>query len=350
MPAYTLPGAEVGPRRARALGVSAILVVALVIVGWRVVPHGKPSGRIHVDLVTSHVGEGIHAGTDVRLNGVRVGRVDSIDVTGPGRQRIGLELTQSQLFGLTDAMSVDYAPGNLFGISALELHANPGGAVLADGTSVDVTAADRLRDATLATLLESTGRLTDGVLTPKLTDLLATLSRDVDAFVPLLQAMGATIHAYTDTQRLATSALFESVGSALAGVPSMLTGGLEVLHAAFANQYFQSPDHISRYSQMFSIIQYQLLPTATATTGTAGRYFGGFIPIATALLGPLAASVATPDRSTRDLTELLDRLNAAFHDTPGGPTVNLQVELDMVPALAVPLSAMVGGHVAAGGH
>src|SRR5690606_5983942 len=115
------------------------------------------------------VGTGVEPGTEVRLDGVRVGTVDTIEIAGVGRQRITVALNGSHLFGLSDAVTLDYAPGNLFGISAVELHAGAGGTVLTDGAVVDLTgAAERVHDATLSALLTATGALTEEVLTPKL--------------------------------------------------------------------------------------------------------------------------------------------------------------------------------------
>ncbi|MFE3056020.1 mammalian cell entry protein [Nocardia sp. NPDC059239] len=351
MPPYALPGTEVGPRRARIFGVCALVLAVCTGVGWRAWPEPASAGEIHVALVVNEVGAGVGPGTDVRLDGVRVGSVGAIDVAGRGRQRIMLSLTGSQLFGLTDAVTVDYAPGNLFGISALDLHSAPGGTVLADGMTVDLTgAADRVRDATLATLLKSTGKLTGAVLTPQLTELLRTAAHDLSAFTPLLQAIGATARAFAETQQLPPSLLFDRFGSALAGVPPMLTGGLAVLEASYVNKQLASPEQLARFGAMFSGIRTDLLPTATTLLGTSQRYFSGLLPIGTTILDQVSASISTPDHTASELTELLTRLGAAFHDTPDGPVLDAAVELTGVPGLATPLAAVLGSHPVTGGR
>ncbi|WP_024800141.1 MlaD family protein [Nocardia sp. BMG51109] len=352
MPAYALPGTEVGPRRARILGVVAVVLVIAAVVVWRVVPNSEPAGQIRVALITAQVGEGVAPGTDVRLDGVRVGSVASIDRLGSRGQRITVSLQGSQLFGLTDELSVDYVTGNLFGISAVDLHSGGGGALLTDGSIVDLTGrnAGRLRDATLSALLESTGGLTADVLTPKLAALLATAARDVRALSPMLQAIGTTVRSFTDTQQLPTSLLFDRFGSTLDGVPAALTGGLAVLRSAYTNQYLSTPEHMARYSRMFAEIQSRLLPAATRTAGTGRDYFAGFMPMTTAILDQLSASVGTPQRSAQQLSDLLDRLGAAFHDTPNGPMLDADVDLEVVPALAAPLSTVLGLHPAPGGR
>ncbi len=352
MPAYALPGTEVGPRRARILGVLAVALAVVGVIAWRVAPDSKPADEIRVALITGQIGEGIAPGTDIQLDGVRVGSVSTIESAGPGRQRIELSLLGSQLFGLTNALTVDYAPGNLFGISAVDLHYNGGGSELVNGSTVDLTGrnADRVTDSTLSTLLESAGHLTNDVLTPKLAELLVQVSHDVSAFTPLLQAVGATARSFADTQQLAPSYLFDEFGSALNGLPALLTGGLRVVHSAYTNQYLSSPEHMAKYSEMFSGIQNQLLPTATRTAFTSQRYFAGFMPMTIAILDRLSASVSTPARSEQQLSDLLGRIGAAFHDTPDGPMLNASVDLDVVPGLAAPLSHALGLHPAPGGR
>ncbi|WP_280346322.1 mammalian cell entry protein [Nocardia neocaledoniensis] len=344
MPAYTLPGTEVGPRRARLLGVLAVVVAVLGLAVWRVVPADRPADEIRVALLVGQVGAGVGPGTDVRLDGVHVGSVETIDFAGRGTQRIGLTLRGSQLFGLSDALSVDYAPGSLFGISAVELHPGAGGVALVEGATVDLTGrdAERVRDATLSALLTSTGALADQVLTPKLAELLGTVSRDLAAFAPLLAAIGATVRSFTETQLLPPSLLFDQFGSALTGLPPMLTGSLTLLYADYTNEYLSTPEHLEKFGRMFSDIQYQLLPTVTELLTTSRQHFGGLLPMASLVLDQLSGSVSTPERTGRQLGELLDRLDSAFVDTPQGPVLRAAVDLDGVPGLAAPLAAVLG--------
>ncbi|GAB2443300.1 hypothetical protein [Nocardia tengchongensis] len=352
MPPYALPGTEVGPRRARILGAAAVLLAVAGLIGWRVMPENRPADEMRVALLVDRIGEGIAPGTDVRLDGVRVGSVGAIDVIGSGRERIRLVLRGSQLFGLTSALSVDYAPGNLFGISALDLRSGAGGPALADGSIVDLTDRDsgRVQDATLAALLKSTGQLTDRVLTPKLVELLSKASRDLSAFTPLLQALGATARAFAETQQLPPSVLLDQFGSTLTGLPPMLTGGLAVLQADYTNQYLKSPEHLQRFGRLWTDVQNQLLPVATQTLSTAQQYFAGTLPVLSAILDQVSASIGTPERSAEQLSELLTRLGAAFHDTPAGPVLDARVDLEVVPGLAAPLAALLGQRPVTGGR
>ncbi|MEU8897592.1 MlaD family protein [Nocardia sp. NPDC048505] len=342
MPAYDLPGTEVGPRRARGLGACALVLTALLTLAWRMSPDTEPPGEIRLALLVGQVGAGVEAGTDVRLDGVRIGEVRAIRAAAPGRQRLELTLNRSQLYGLTDALSLDYAPGNLFGISTLELRSGRGGAELTEGSTVDLTeGGDRVRDATLAALLKSTGALTGDVLTPDLVALLNKSARYLDGFTPLLQALGATLRAFAETQQLPPSVLLHRFGSALAGLPPMLTGGLAVLEATYTNSYLASPERLARFSEMFTRVRTELLPVVTTLLGTSQQHFAGLLPLATLILDQVSGSISAPERSAAELSELLRRIGAAFHDSPDGPVLDVAIDLDVVPGLAVPLTTLL---------
>ncbi|MFR9749842.1 MlaD family protein [Nocardia sp. 004] len=351
MPAYTLPGTEVGPRRARILGTGVLVVAILIAVIWRFVPDSAAAERIGIALVVSYVGEGIGPGTEIRLDGVRVGTVDTIDFAGRDRRRLTLSLDRSQLFGLTTGLKVDYVPGNLFGVSALELHPDTGGDTLVDGATIDLTGqnSSRVRDATLASLVNSTGDLTAQVLTPQLAQLLNTSARDLDAFTPLLQAIGTTVRAYTETRQMPPSQLFDSFGTALSGIPPMLTGALTLLYASYDNGYLREDAHIQKFAQLWPNVQNQLLPALTQLFGTAEPYFSELLPIATVVLDRISGSVSDLMGSNGQLRDLLDRLDAAFRDGPSGPVLHTRVELDLVPGSTIPLAGVVGTNPVAGG-
>lgn len=344
MPPYSLPGTEVGPWRARLLGACTALVVLAGTVAWQVRPDSLADGEIGVVVRTDHVGAGVRPGTDVRLGGVRVGSVAGITAAGDGREDLALTLRAAELYGLTDQLRLEFAPDNLFGITALNLVPAEGGTALTDGVTVDLGGADagRVADATLAALLRSTGELTGDVLTTKLAGLLHTISGDLRAFTPLLEAIGATVRAYAETRQLPPTDLAAAFGSVLAGAPPMLTGAVDVLDAAYTNEYLRSPDNLARFAAFWDDMQYQLLPMVTQTMTTARTHFAGLTPLAGTVLDEVAAAVGPPGRSAELLATLLARAGAAFVDTPGGPVLRVAVELDVVPGLAVPLRAALG--------
>ncbi|WP_405166485.1 MlaD family protein [Nocardia sp. NBC_01499] len=294
-----------------------------------------------VSLLTQQTGSGLKSGADVRLDGVKVGAVASIDPIPGGRQRIMLRLDESQLFGLTDTLGVDFAPGNLFGISEIELRPGAGGTALGNDSVVDLSGVEaaRTRDATISTLLRGVGGLTDNVLTPQLATVLSQLSGDLKGFAPLFESIVVTVRAMADTQKLPSSFLLGQLEQPLAGTPSTLDGGLRLLHGPYANTYMASDANRARFDMTIAAVTDGLIPALSGALATGGQYYVGYTDALAPLLNAVAQSVATPQRSGHELSQLLDQLAQAFHDTANGPVLDLAVELRSVPGLAVPLLA-----------
>ncbi|MFD5177567.1 MlaD family protein [Nocardia sp. NPDC058379] len=342
---YALPGIRIQQRGARITGAVAVVAALLSFIVIRVASTNEPPGRITVTLRTERVGPGIESGTDVRLDGVNVGAVARIEAEPDGYQRIVLDLAEAELFGLTDALDIDYAPGNLFGISEVELLPRAGGIDLVDNAVVDLTGdrASRVSDVTMSTMLQSIGQLTDDVLTPKLASVLAMIANQTRAFTPLIQTIIVTATLVADTQRLPASFLLGQFGQTLQGFPSTADGTVRLLWTAYENEYMKSDDNRRRFDATIAVIRDDLLPTLTTVLGTGGQYYSGHSLAVVPLLDAIARTVPTPDLTGAQLGELLDRTDRAFQPTPDGPVVRVDADIDidlgLVPGLAGPLQA-----------
>lgn len=339
MPAYGLSGVNTTAKRSRFLGVGAITVMAVVSLVWWCRPADRAPSDVTISLLTQEIGEGIGSGVDVRISGVKIGSVQSVQLTDTGIQRIDLQLEKSQLFDLTDTLSIDYALGNLFGITEIELHPGEGGIPLDNNSVVDLTGAngDRVRDSTMSTLLDSLGRLTGEVLTPKLTSILATIAHDTKAFTPLLQSIIATADSIAETQRLPSSFMLAQFGDILAGLPPTTGGITDFLYSMFSSDYMKNDQQRIEFDATIALLRDDLIPSLTRTLGTGEQHYSKFADIFPPLLNAIARTIPTPQRSGQDLGLLLDRLSNAFHESADGPVLNLDIALRGVPGLAVPL-------------
>ncbi|MCP2315994.1 MlaD protein [Nocardia amikacinitolerans] len=341
MPTFGLPGAAITEKSARRTGVLALAAVAAVAAVWTGVQSVRVDDRMRVTLRTEQIGDGIVTGARVRLDGVNVGEVTDIDSAGAGQQEITLRLDKSQLTGLTDALVLDYAPSNLFGISEVELRRGEGGAALRDGASVDLTggSASRVTNATLGTLIRSLGQTTDQVLTPQLADVLTTLATDAKAFTPILEAVVMLGRAVAETQRYDPSFLIGQYASTLHGT------------AAFAGATVDLLDHINNievlrtdqplFDSGVALLAEQMFPSITNLGQTGQRHYTGYTDMLTPLLNVTAQMVPTPQRSSAELRTLLERIDNAFVDSPEGPVLRLELTLRGFPALAAPLFGTV---------
>ncbi|MEU6561648.1 MlaD family protein [Nocardia nova] len=345
MAKYGMPGVAMSSRGSRRTGVAAVAVVALTLiagVGYRSLRTGD--GTLRVQVIATRVGDGIVTGSDVRLDGLRVGSVESIATAGPDRLRMTLALNGSRLPGVTDSLSLRAAPGNLFGIAEIDIARGAGGRTLRPGTVIDLTgtAAGRMSDATMGALLRQLSRTT-AVLTPELSDVLRRAGTDLKAFAPIIRAMVSTARDIADTQRYAPSYLLRQYGSVLGGLPPFLSGTIQLLYSLNHLQALRADR--STFDKTVAAITDELFPAVTRTSATARQYLGGYAEFLAPLLTAVGHTVPAPEQSSAELHELLNRWAAAMSDGPDGPTLNLKLTLSGVPVLS---SALLGPVTEAG--
>ncbi|MCX4092051.1 MlaD family protein [Nocardia sp. alder85J] len=334
MPGYGMPGVAVDKRRSLIVGTVAIAVVVAVAAAVTLYRHVRTDDSLRIALHTEQIGDGVLAGTPVRVDGVQVGTVTGITPDDGGTQRITLRLDPSQLHGIDDSLRVDYAPANLFGISEIELRRGSGGAPLRAGGVVDLTG-DRsaaVYDATMGNLLRGLSRTGDALLTPQLATVISQLSGDVRAFTPLVQAIVSVAQTITDNQRMPASELVGRLGPAFAGGGQFAGATIQVLDLLRNIPRLQQdrPD----YDAGVSVLTGQLLPGLATFAGEAGTQLSGATDALAPILTMLARMVPQPRQSGADLAELLRRLGAALPDTPNGPVLNTEIDVRGVPVLA----------------
>ncbi|WP_194837881.1 MlaD family protein [Nocardia sp. XZ_19_369] len=334
MPKYGLPGVAVDKQRSRLVGLVAVAVIVAVVAILVVQRELRTDDGMHISLHTEQVGDGILAGTPVRVDGVQVGTVTGVDPAERGTQRIGLRLDRSQLHGIDDSMRVDYAPANLFGISEIELRRGAGGSALRDDSVLDLTGANSaaIFDATMGSMLRSLSASGDSVLTPQMATVIGQVSHDMKAFTPLAQAIIQAAQIVTDNQRMPFSELAAALGPAFYGAGNF-AGANEVMVDMIRNIPRLQSNRES-FDAGVRMHTDTLLP-GIANLGTAlGNDLSGVTDMLAPVLTLLAQMVPQPRQSGADLTELLRRLRAAMPDTPNGPVLNAEIDLSGMPVLA----------------
>lgn len=344
VPNYGLPGVTMGKRGCRVAGSLAVVLATIAGFTYRANLDNAEPGRIQLQLRTEQVGEGVIPGTRVRYDGVMVGEITDITGIGRGHQLITLDLDRDQTASLTDSLTVDYAPENLFGISALTLRRSPGGDPLRAGTVIDL--AGKVTDVTMGSLLRVLTETSTEVLTPQLSQLLDTFGGELRAYTPLLEAMIALSRAVADTQRYSPSYLIDQYAAFFRGAGDFTSATFRLLDAIMNIEVFLNDR--PRYDATIDMVVSGALPAIGAVGDAARRQLSGYTEAITPLVAALAATVPDPGRSRAEITELIDRLNRMFVETPEGPAVNVAVTLRGMPGLAVPLLGQQG-YAALGG-
>ncbi len=319
------------------VGAVALGLVVVLGLGTLLYRSQKSEEGIAVSLRTEQIGDGVLVGTDVRINGVLIGKVTEISPDLRGTQRIDLRLDDSRLFGLDDSLLVDYAPANLFGISEIDLRKGPGGAPLRSGTTIDLTGgnATAVYDATMGSILRSMSQVGGSVLTPQMASVIAQAAADTKALTPLVQALITAQTTIANNQKMPLSQLFGELGPAFDGGGRFAGATVQVVDLLRSIQRLQQ--NRDSYDQGLAIVTGQLLPALSNTLGQAGTQLSGATDMLVPVLTALTQMVPNPQQSGIDLRALLERLRAAMPDNGQGPVLNVEVELRGVPGIAVPL-------------
>ncbi|MEV6558729.1 mammalian cell entry protein [Nocardia sp. NPDC051756] len=342
MPNYSMPGVPMTRRGSLVLGAVAMVTATLVTLGWRGVFDDADPSRVRIQLHTEQIGEGVIPGTKVRMDGVAVGEIATITGAEQGRQLITLDLDRAETASLTDAFTVDYAPDNLFGISALTLRRADGGGALREGAVVDLAGrnAGKVTDVTMGSLLRSLTGTSTEVLTPKLTELITRFNGDLHAFTPLLEAIVTLNRVVADTQRYPTPYLLDQYASLFGGIGTFTSATFRLLDAILNIDVFVHDR--PKYDAFIGMVVNDVFPAVGEVGAAARGQLSGATTMLTPLLAAMAATVPDPQRSQAEAGALIDRLNRMFADTPEGPAVNVAVVLRGMPALAGPLFGQPG--------
>lgn len=329
MPKYGMPGVAAdarGARRAGVLALAALAVVTLAGYGWRAMTADE---GLRVALRTEQIGDGVVAGTLVRVDGVQAGSVTGITAAGRGTQEITLELDESRLHGIDDSLRVDYAPANLFGISEIELLPGSGGAPLRSGSVVDLTGrrAAEVYDATMGALLRSLSQTGDTVFTPDMAMVISQAAADVKAFTPLAEALITAGRVIADHQSMPSNELVGRLGPAFHGGGEFAGATIEVLDRIVDIAVLRNDR--ADFDAGVAALTGDILPGLASTVNSAGQ-LSGYTDMLAPTVNLLALAVPDPQRSAADLRTLLTRLGVAFRDGPDGPVLDLEVELDGV--------------------
>ncbi|GAM45867.1 MlaD family protein [Nocardia seriolae] len=337
MPNYGMPGVAVDRKRSMTVGAVALALVVAVVAGWSLYRSQQTEAGIAVSLRTEQIGDGVLVGTEVRANGVVVGKVTDIAPDQHGTQQISLRLDDTKLFGIDDSLQVDYAPANLFGISEIELRRGAGGSPLRTGAVLDFTGrnATQVYDATMGSILRSASQVGGSVLTQQMASVIAQAAADTQAFMPLVQALITAQRTITDNQKMPMSQLFGELGPAFDGGGQFAGATVQVIDLIRSMQRLQNDR--AAYDKGVATLTGQLLPALANTLSEAGTQLSSTTDMLVPILTALAQMVPQPQQSGAELKLLLQRLSAAMPDNGQGPVLNVQVDLKGVPGIAVPL-------------
>ncbi|MFI5776744.1 MlaD family protein [Nocardia sp. NPDC051570] len=114
-------GRLAGARTLRLRGVVVLAVLAAALLGARWGAHRDAAHQYSIRIETNSAPIGVDSGTPVRYRGVRVGRVETIDLARAGQVRLAVTVDPAHAATMPAGLGFRYVPSNLFGPTEIEL-------------------------------------------------------------------------------------------------------------------------------------------------------------------------------------------------------------------------------------
>lgn len=327
-------------RRSGAIIVAAAIVATLI--GVYAVPALTPDDPdiVTVTIDTPAVGPGVEAGTEVVLHGAPVGKVTSLDVDQVGITSLTLELDRSSVAGLGRDFVVDFRPKNYFGITGLNI-ADTGDAALGEVRDGDHLTRDPGADYTMATMIEQGSDVANGSLVPETMDAIKRVLVYSSAFEPLIHTGVVLADVVERTQREMPAELIAKYNAIVDALPPFVDGSISALFHFYNSELRAAGDEVQNNftstlkaisDNFFSMVGTLLKSNQANLTSTVQM-----ATEAATVLPAIGQGVLTPV-TVRDLVQ---RLDGAFTTKGDGTTVlKVNLALELLPALAVPLTSM----------
>jgi len=163
-------------------GIIGAIVLLLLAAFFTEVGKGEFSNEMHVSALVDNAGGSLVPGSDVKSRGVIVGRVDAIELAGPGSNRSGarilMTLEGEQGDRIPASSTARVLPAAVFGTAFVDLIPGPGGVPLRDGSVVPQATDGKTLE--LQDALDNTDRVLSAIDPAELATTLAAVGNALD--------------------------------------------------------------------------------------------------------------------------------------------------------------------------
>jgi len=308
---------------------------------------GRPKDIISVTINTPYVVQGIVKGTAVVMHGVPVGEITAVTSLPGGGARLATHLRKAPVAGLTDAMRIDFRPANYFGVTGINITPGNGGQPLIDGVQISTVPKGNF---TLQALLSRLGQLSTGVITPKLVNVIDTVTRYIDGLDPFIETLLITADAVAAVQKTSTAQLLRN------------TTGIAVVFPVVLNETTNLGDAISHADDNWlhegigdlskEKYESEALPTWDLTSknlfGSVGKlesaHVHDLLPLVNGIqeLTDTVPPLVRPQGFAQMLVDLRSRFEKMYGGTPEQRALRVRIILDSLPGVAAPLGVLGG--------
>ncbi|MCS3778816.1 MlaD family protein [Tsukamurella ocularis] len=338
MPLYKDPsGREPARRRLAEVGVTVMIV--LVVVGY-VIGRWTTGGfdeRFVVTLTSDKVGDGLQSGTDVRFRGLRIGRVDEVQVRADGKQYVTLDLDPAQARALTTDVVPVYTASSMF--TSTDIEFVPGvqrGRPLSNGQTLGVRS--DMSFGTLTSVLNRAGKLTGTLGDPAVVNAILKLTNDSDPYVRLLKETFPVVSQVAKDQKITLTRFLTDAADSIDAIQPAITPMLSVVTTSLDTSGYVD-DHVRLRNSNDAILK--LSKTVVLPLGNMlhdnNAALTKIIAVALDLGVPTVVSFASFPRAYDRLSTALKGTADAFTTGSDGRTrLNVELILSAAPQIAVP--------------
>lgn len=316
--------------RLRGLAVAVTLIV-VAAVAWRSVQPDR-HGHTSFGLIVANIGDGVSAGTTIRLHGLPVGSVSDLQARGPDRQLVTLSVDAARMRELSTTLQARFASANVFGTTVLELVPMPGGSPLSAGAVLDM--GDQVGNYTITKILRDSGRAVLDVVTSKLAVSVDGVAELTAQTTPLLASALLAMRTLQRTQNMPLRELLPKVGDVSEGIAAFTPPAVGILDSLASVQALDDPRQVT-------LAHDTIVEVSNLVFSFAGKMVGALGPLSSVmdmlldLLIPLNQGLRNVD--PHQVHQLIAGLDGALHRDGDRVDLDTEVLLQGFPAFAVPL-------------
>ncbi|GAA4641612.1 MlaD family protein [Gordonia humi] len=346
MTEFRIPGMSASAATYRNRALATIGVVAVASTATAVGVRALPDDSTHITMVTESVAGGITSGSAVILNGSEIGTVSDIRLASPGSYEVTLDLHgdsgDEALTVLTDRALVSYAPKNLFGISAVVLTSQSGGALLHNGSTLE---AGDPEDATMTTLLRKLSDVQNEAFDPYMSDILAVADQATDGLLPILGVAGQIMSDIAETQVVSPRTTLPQFTELIGQLRGTFDDLLPPIRQLMAWEAPRRPGYTELAEAGLSFTAGPAMDEVTELLSDPELgQTAPLMPVLTALLNRINDTFPGSQRNGRQIAQLIANLNHALPPGPDGrPVLTLDALIASAPALGVALDRPANG-------
>lgn len=353
------------------IGAAVVLCIVVAVSFFIVDPFGGRAKDLYsVVISTPYVGQGVQTGTAVVLHGVKVGQVTNVTNTDGGGVQLDTDLQTHATQGLTNNVGIDFRPINYFGVPGINLVPKAGGAVLQDGSRVNLTPSGNF---TLSELLNQLGNVSEASLTPQLIGVIDRVTRYTDGLNPLFETAVTVSRAVEAVQTHPTEEQLTKLTSAVAAVPpfanEVVIAGRRIIDFGYYPGQVRGPAVSSGPKLEFPFLTDAETPSLgdisqdfymkhwdsflnlaqNGLFGAVGKLVSSHVDDLSPLISGIKAITDTgpvllrPQDVAERLSELRSRFESLYAGNGTQHAISVRILLDSLPGVAAPVGIVTEG-------